>query len=123
MERTGSKWIYSAAALCALLTGCISVNQENRYRALKNTDDDGVTQDVAFGKTTREALVQRLGSPNSAWREANGEEVLRWDNEREARTRIRVFPLLSLSLAKESAVRYFFVVNSGVVVRYWREAM
>lgn len=109
---------FAILALCALLAGCVSVDQDRRYRDLKRTAGQEVTAAVVVGTTTRDALIDRLGAPDANWT-ADGQEVLRWDSTRETRTHFRIFPLLSVNLSKEDPVRYYFALNNGVVVRTW----
>ena len=114
--------IVTCLLLCALLAGCISISHDSRYRSVTHADAGPAAADVVVGATTRAALIERLGSPDANWLAADGQEILRWDDDRERRTHVRMFPLLSVNLAHEDVIRYFFAVDNGVVVRHWHES-
>lgn len=121
MPITVNRTAIAVIALCCALTGCLSVAHDSRYRSLRNVEGQDVNRDVVVGKTSRSALIEHLGTPDADWLTNDGQEILRWDNTRERRTHVRLFPLLSVHLAKEDTVRYFFAITNGTVQRNWQE--
>lgn len=115
-----SRLIY-AALLALLLSGCISVDRNTRSRSINNVGGDEIFRDIVPGQTTRVWLLEHLGRPDAVWLDAKEHEVLRYDNVREHRTAVRVFPLIDVDVGSEDVERYFFELEDSKLVRYWRE--
>lgn len=103
-----------------LLGGCLSIEHDTRYRSLAATDSEEMFNQIVPGRTTRAWLTERLGSPDALWRDAAEHDVLRYDNVREHRTSVSLFPLIDVDVNNEDVERYFFEFADGTLVRYWR---
>ncbi len=115
------RWRAAAGVLLALsLGGCLSIERETRYRALAATDGEEVFNQIVPGQTTRVWITERLGRPDALWRDAAEHDVLRYDNVREHRTEVSLFPLIDIDIANEDVERYFFEFADDRLVRYWR---
>ena len=107
--------------LTLVLSGCISVDRNTRSRSLNNVGGDEIFRDIVPGQTTRNWLIEHLGKPDAVWLDANGHEVLRYDNVREHRTEVSIFPLLDIAVGSEDVERYFFELADSKLLRHWRE--
>ena len=119
-----SKSTYAAllpALLALLLNGCISVDRNTRSRSLNNVGGDEIFRDIVPGQTTRVWLIEHIGKPDAVWLDAKEHEILRYDNVREHRTEVSVFPLIDVDVSSEDVERYFFELADSKLVRYWRE--
>ena len=107
--------------LAVLLGGCISVDRDTRSRSINNVGGDEIFRDIVPGQTTRAWLIEHLGKPVAVWLDPKEHEVLRYDNVREHRTEVSVFPLIDIDVSSEDVERYFFELADNKLVRYWRE--
>ena len=112
--------ITAAALALSLLGGCISIERDTRYRSLAATEGEELFNEIVPGQTTRAWVIARFGRPDALWRDAEEHDVLRYDNVREHRTEVSVFPLLDIDIANEDVERYFFEFEDDKLVRYWR---
>jgi hypothetical protein len=118
--RTRGPVVVAAALAVLLLGGCISIERDTRYRSLAATDGEELFNQIVPGQTTRAWVIARFGRPDALWLDAEEHEVLRYDNVREHRTEVSVFPLLDIDIANEDVERYFFEFEDDRLVRYWR---
>ena len=107
--------------LAMLLSSCISVDRNTRSRSISNVGGDEIFREIVPGQTTRTWLIEHLGKPDAVWIDAKEHEVLRYDNVREHRTEVSVFPLIDVDVSSEDVERYFFELADSKLVRYWRE--
>ena len=113
--------LMSLLLLSLVLGGCISVDRNTRSRSLNNVGGDEIFRDMVPAQTTRAWLIEHLGKPDAVWLDAHEHEVLRYDNTREHRTQVSIFPLLDIDIGSEDVERYFFELSDNKLLRYWRE--
>lgn len=120
--RAGRAALIVLAASCTLLTaGCISIEHQNRYRSLASAEGEEVFAHLVPGQTTQVWVRERLGTPDASWLDPSGNQVVRYDNVRERRTEVALFPLIDIDIDREDVDRYYFEFEGDKLVKYWRQ--
>ena len=112
-----------AAALLlvgASLSGCIvAVESDTSYRHGSRALDS--LGEVQSGQTSREWVVDNLGTPDSAYVSANGNEVLRYLSRREVAVDVAILLLFSFDVSEEELRTLHIEIEDDVVKGFWVE--
>jgi len=111
-----------ATLMTALLGGCVSIEQHTeRLSGTPRADGARSLRHITPGETTRDALIDRLGTPDAAWQAESGSEILRYDHVRSTRTQVSALILLDVDVKRDRVDHLYFEIRDDRVARYWHE--
>lgn len=112
--------LIAAAALATTLGGClISVERDTEWRHGRTAIES--LGGIRPGTTTRQQVLQQLGTPNSSYVADNGNEVLRYEARKEQETYVHILMLFHLDDTTETLHAVHVEIEDDIVKGYWTQ--
>ena len=100
--------------------GCLlTVQSDSRWRHGSATMDS--VDRIQSGATTRDWILDHLGSPDSSYVNARGNEVMRYVSRRETDAQVHLFLLFSIDVSDEEVHTIHVEIEDEIVRGWWVE--
>jgi len=111
----------AAIVTTLLITGCVSY-KSSREAVTADIPDMSFLEQISFGETRTDWLVEQFGKPSAVRRPDKHTSVWQYENVTRSTRKIRALPLLAIETKSTARTVYSFEVENGFIVRYWKES-
>lgn len=121
MHKHRCSTLFLLAAACAGASGCI-IAVSNRATRSGTVVPQSIRDQIVPGETTKDWVIETLGTPTSAYERSDGTEVLKYKSSRMVKARVAILLLLAVSDTEEEECVVTFEIRDGIVQQFeWQK--